>query len=367
MAKATGSFCFNDDEIKDVEEQSQAAKALKTYVEEVVAAFETLVVAHEKLRDGAMKELWDVEQSMETPLNNFGSVVRHMREIASQTTVGLQVHQRKLTACHEALARTDEAAAMLRSMGVTLETEKVIGDSYSKSKVSATTSKEGRRRQKTQKDEERLAKLIHAAQVQQAYARSTLEACVTRRERLVELAQKSLAAVARTIPQVDEIIAVDVFQTLFSSKSTVTSDSFDSNYNGPWNSPRLDLITKGNDAMLFQRLISDSSLDRIVRSGKLHQDPGTSCTNPCTTSGPPRERCANNPFNMDPTEVVHTTNRLFEPWSKDRCSEESTNNPFNEDCAKLGDAERSEHMPFEGPVRLASSPATCGRPLGRAS
>jgi len=225
LAKAPSSLCIDKDEIdmrKNVEEQRQAATALQTYVDEVVAGFKSLLLAQDNLRDGAMKELQEVGQAMEAPLSNFGHAVRRIQEVASQTKVGLQVHQLKLTACRAELARTDEVAAMLQSTGAAVQADKDSDDHEVDSKVSATARK-GSRRQKTQMERERLAKLMHAAKVQQAFARSSLEACVARRKSLVELARKSLEAVAQTVPHADETVTISDLEMKEGSNSTSSS------------------------------------------------------------------------------------------------------------------------------------------------
>lgn len=353
MAKAASRLCIDDDDMemrKNIEEQSQAAKALQTYVDEVMMGFETLLHAQEKLKDGAMKELRELGQTIEAPLDNFGRAVRHMREMASHTTVGLQVHQRKLIACHAELARTDKTVAMLQSMGVALRAHEDSCNCDANSKDLIQTS-EGRRRQKTKREGERLAKLIHAAKAQQACARSTLEACVTRRENLVELARKSLQAVAKTIPQVDETVAVGFLdRTILSNSVSYTSES---TCNEPWNPFGPDLMevlddgSKCNDSTLLKRQVSGSTLDTTISSGISQQDSDTSSTIQFVTSDSPEEEHQKNPFDIDSAEVASTTSQPLEPAPKNQGAEDWANNPLTEDSAKVSEAKYKEHIPNE--------------------
>jgi hypothetical protein len=325
LANAKSSLCIDEDEVdmrRDIEEQRQAAAALQTYVEEVVAGFEKLLLAQEKLREGAMTELREVEQAMEAPLSSLGRAVRHVQSVASQTTVGLQVHQQKLSACCEELARTAKVAAMLQSKGVASQGDMYSDDRDVDSKVSATTSK-GSRWQKTQMEGEPLGKLIHAAKVQQAYARSTLEACVGRRECLVELARKSLEAVAKTVPQVDETIVMSVLDVTACSISSGSTHAPDSTCGEPWN-------PFGPDLMQGQS--TDDSMPLTSKSSE--------------------EACATNPFSA---RLASTTSESWEPWSKNHESEECLNNPFTEDLARVDDdiPNRDAVVQTVGPCRWA--------------
>jgi len=213
----------------DIDEQIRAATALQTYVDEVVAGLKTLLLAQEKFRDGVVKELQEAGQAMEAPLNKLGRAFRHAQEAASQTTVGLQVHHQKLIACRSELAHTDEVAAMLQFTGVVLQADNDSECHEVDSQVLANTEK-GKPLAKERNGGVQLAKLTYAAKVQQAFARSTLEACVSRRKSLVELARKALEAVAQTVPQVDETDVTGVFDMTASSNSTVSS--YDCNE--PW-------------------------------------------------------------------------------------------------------------------------------------
>lgn len=322
-AKAASSFGIDQDEMnmrRDVEQQCLAAKALQTYVHEVLAGFQTLLRAHEKFRDGAMKDLHDVGQLLEIPIDNFARVVRHIQEVASQTTVGLQVHQQKLVECRTELARADNAA-----------------------EVSAATSK-GRSRHKAQKDEEGFTNLIHAAKVQQAYARFMLEACATRRERLVDLAQKSVEAVARTVSEVDGTVAVAVLDMTARSGLPVTS--YTSDVTRPWNP--------------FSRESSDSVVDTTVGSGVSQQGSDISSTNLCVTSEQvsAEKVCANNPFSADLAEPARMTRPPLAPSEK-QAQEECAGNPFNEDCAQVAHKDRSLHNDafVQPPMDVFSSPS----------
>jgi len=347
-AKAQSSICIDEAEIdmrNDIEEQSQAAAALQTYVHEMVAGFEALLLAHEKLRDGAMKELREVGQAMDAPLNNLGRAVRHMKDMASHTTVGLQVHQRKLTACRAELARTDKAAALLQSMGVTLKVDEDSGALDVDSNVSVRIRKGGRH-QKREMEGGRLAKLIHTSKVQRAYARSTLEACVTRRESLVEIAQKSLAAVAKTVPQLDEVVATGIFDMTARSNSTTTSFMTDVGAcDESWNPFAPDLTevdqgTKRIDSTPLKRQVSDSTLDTTLSSGGLSQpdsdnNSSSTTTNPFAMSESPDEESAKAPANsVKPSRWSHA----LEEWA---------NNPFTDDMAISEHAEHEEHIPNE--------------------
>jgi len=292
---------------------------------------------------------------MEAPLNNFAHAVRRMQEMASQTTVGLQVHQRKLTACSAELARTDQASAMLQSMGVVLQADKDSDERDGDIKVLATTSKGGHW-QKKQMEEKRLAKLIHTAKVQQAYARSTLEACITRKESLVELARKSVEAIANIVPRVDETVALGILDMTVHSNSTVTGRAADSTCNEPWNpfGPELmEAVGQGttcNDLTLFKRQMSDSTLDTTVGSGISHQDSDLSSTNPFMMSDSPEKECTRNPFNMDCAEDANTTSQPLEPPRNNHVSEEWANNPFTMDVAKAAICEHEELIPSEDAV-----------------
>jgi len=268
-----------------------------------------------------------------------------MREVASHTTVGLKVHQRKLTACCAELTRTDKTAAMLQSMGVMLQADKDSDDRDADPRVSAKFS-EGKSRQNKQKEGERLAKLAHAAKVQQACARSTLEACVTRRENLVELARKSLEAVAKTIPRVDATGVVGVLDMTVLSNSVVSGYTSDSTCNSDL-MEAVDQGTSYDDSMLLKRQISDSTLD--VSIGISQNDSDTSSTNPVMTSESAEEECGKNPFDIDCAEVESITNQPLEPASENQGAGEWANNPLTQDFAKAADAKHEEHIPNEYP------------------
>jgi len=332
-----------------------------------VAVLQTLLLAQEKLRDGALKELGEVGQPMEALSTRLGQAVRHMQEVASQTMVGLQVHQQKLAACRTELARTDKAAALLQSMGiVALQEDQSRDDCDGDSKVSAATTKGGRC-QKTRLNGERLATLVHNTKVQRAYARSTLETCVTRRERLIELARNSLEAIAKTVPQIEETVGHDVLGMTAHADSTIISCTIDSTCNESWNPFSLDPMdickqdVACDDSTLFKRQVSDSTMDtsrisndstldtsRISNDSTLdtsrmsHLDSEASSTNPFEMSNPPEEECANNPFNTDSADVSNMTSQPLES-----ALEESAANPFNDDCPKAADGEHEEHIPDE--------------------
>lgn len=209
----------------DIERQSQATEALQTYVDEVVAGFETLLLAHKKLSDRALTELKEIGFYLEVALNSFDCAIRHIQEMASQTAVALQVHQHRLTACCAELARADEASAALLCMGVMLNASKDCAErvaDYRADSAVSVTALTGKYRQMPEDDGVCLAKRIYDAKVQKAYARSELEACVARKETLMKIYQQSLEAVARTIPWVDETFAMDVLEMTVQPNCIIT-------------------------------------------------------------------------------------------------------------------------------------------------
>jgi len=279
-----------------------------------------------------MRESRQARRALQAFLNNFGNAARHMHKLASQT-VGTRVHERKFDACRVELARTDRAD----------------------SKVAATNSKE-RRPQKMHPDKKRPAKLTRAAEVQHAYARSTLEACVTQKKNPVELVQKSPEAVANTTSQVDATIEVSVMGLTARSGSSITSCSTDCTCNEPWNPfssdvKDIDQGTKCNDSMLLKRQISNPTADTTVNFGISQQVLDILSTSQFVKSKSPEEECTKNPFDSDCAEAVSTSSPPFQPVSKNYGAEEWANNPLTEDFAQAADVEREEHIPNESAVR----------------
>lgn len=143
---------------------------------------------------------------------------------------------------------------------------------------------------------------------------------------MVELARKSLEAVAKTVPQVDETIVMGVLDVTACSISSVSTHAPDSTCGEPWNPFGPDLMQgqSTNDSMPL-------------------------------TSKSPEEACAKNPFSMDHARLASTTSESWEPWSKNHESEECLNNPFTEDLARVDDdiPNRDAVVQTVGPSRWA--------------
>jgi len=216
------------------------------------------------------------------------------------------------------------------------------------SRVAATKSKK-RCRQKTHPEEEQPVKRFSAAKVLQGGALSTVEVCVSRKESPVELAHKSLEAVANPASQMDATVEVGVVDMTVPSNSSITNDLLDCTCNEPWNpfSSDLEDIDQGtncNDSMLLKREISDSTVDRHVSFYVSGQFSDNSSTSQIMTSKSPEEECAKNPFNIDDAEAASTTSQLLEAVSKNYGAEEWANNPLTEDFAKAADVQHEEHI-----------------------
>jgi len=306
--------------LKDINMQTRATKALQTYVEEVVLGFEKLLLTHEKLRDVALTELGDVAPLMETPLNNFGRAVKDMRHVAATTKVGLEVHLRKISSCSTALARADKAAASLQSTGVarTILQPKSSGDAIL-STVQGTVAKHGRRNSWAH-DKEQAVKLANDAQIQRSIARSALEACVSRKSTLIDIAQQALEA-ASSAMQTPLLTQVDTLSTTIQSlRSNSTISGFsDFSCDDTWNPFLADLIEQEEHAS--KEMLPFMSAADVSR-------------NPL----PSEQSC--------PVDRTHFSDVLFRPFTSEEPNpvdgiefSDHGNNPFDVESAETEDEE----------------------------